>query len=1139
MPYVPLHLHSEYSLLDGAIKLPELVKRARELGLPALALTDHGNLHGAIEFHDLCVKEGIQPILGCEFYVAPGSRLEKQSRHGLHEAGFHLILLARNEEGWKNLMTLSSIGYLQGFYYKPRIDKQVLALHSAGLTCLSGCLSGEIASQVLRGELPLARQTALDFEAMFGKGNFFLEIQDHGLPEQAKVNAELAVLSRETGIPMVATPDCHYLNKDDAQAHDVLLCVQTATTVDDPKRMRFATDEFYLKSEAQMREIFAWAPQAVDNSWLIAEACKFRLPKTKLRLPAFPLPPGTDENAYLEGLCRKGLPKISPAREVEAETRLMTELGVIAKLGYAGYFLIVADFVQASRNMGVRVGPGRGSAGGSLVAYLLGITAIDPLEKGLLFERFLNPERVSPPDIDVDFADTGRERVIQYVVDKYGREQVAQIVAFGRMAARAVVRDVGRALDYSYAEVDHLAKLVPGGPDISLAESIRDVPELRQAAAEPRAGRLLQLAGRLEGLARHASTHAAGVVIGDEPLINLVPLAMASGEGGVLTQFDMGGLERLGLVKMDFLGLRTLSVLDECLALIKATGEPEPDLDRIPDGDAEAFALLAKGEALGVFQLESWGMRDLLKRFKPRSLEDLDQLIALFRPGPMRMIDEYLQRRAGTVPVRYPLPELEPILKATYGVIVYQEQVMRVAMQVAGISAADADLMRRAMGKKDPELLEKQREGFLDGAVKRGVARDKADELFDLLARFAEYGFNKAHSAAYAVLAYQTAWLKAKYPAAFLAAVLSNEMGNTDKVVAVLAEARRAGVAILPPDINRSQARFSLEGNGIRFGLAAIKHVGEAAIGQVEKARAGGGLFKNQDDLLARVEGNLLNAKALEALIKAGALDCLQASGARGRAHLLAHVPLSLERATRLRNERELGQGDLFGGMDASASESLTPDAAPAGILAWEELEQWAFEKEVLGFYVSGHPLSRWEAVLKAFRCQSLARLDAGRDSQALWVGGIVLGVKHQVTKRQESMARLTLEDFEGLAEVLVWPRVMEAARALVRKDALLLVRGRLDLSGDEAKISAEEILPLEQALARAKALHVRLDPQKPAQAQALHHWATQFSGRQGLVLHVQEQGHEVLQKAGLGLGLSPPALESLAELGLDAWLEA
>ena len=1139
MPYVPLHLHSEYSLLDGAIKLPELVKRARELGLPAVALTDHGNLHGAVEFHDLCVKEGVQPILGCEVYVAPGSRLEKQSRHGLNEAGYHLILLARNEEGWKNLMTLSSIGYLQGFYYKPRIDKQVLAQHSAGLTCLSGCLSGEIASQIIRGEVPLARQTSLEFEAMFGKGNFYLEIQDHGIPDQARVNAELAVISRETGIPMVATPDCHYLHKEDATAHDVLLCVQTASTVDDPKRMRFTGEEFYLKSEAQMRELFKWAPEAVDNSWLIAEACKFRLPKTKLRLPAFPLPLGTDENAYLEGLCRKALPKIAPARAVEAEARLVTELGVIAKLGYPGYFLIVADFVQAAKDMGVRVGPGRGSAGGSLVAYLLGITAIDPLEKGLLFERFLNPERISPPDIDVDFADTGREKVIQYVVEKYGREQVSQIVAFGRMAARAVVRDVGRALDYSYNEVDLLAKMVPGGPDVSLAQSIKDVPELAQAAKDPRAGRLLSLAGRLEGLARHASTHAAGVVIGDEPLINLVPLAQASGEGGVLTQFDMAGLERIGLVKMDFLGLRTLSVLDECLSLLRAEGVALPDLDHLPDGDPEVFAMLGRGEALGVFQLESWGMRDLLKRFKPKSLEDLDQLIALFRPGPMRMIDEYLQRRAGTLPVRYPLPELEAILKPTYGIIVYQEQVMRVAMQVAGISAAGADLMRRAMGKKDPELLEKQRGGFVSGAGARGVDREKADELFDLLARFAEYGFNKAHSAAYAVLAYQTAWLKAKYPAAFIAAVLSNEMGNTDKVVAVLAEARRAGVNILPPDINHGRARFTLEdgGKAVRFGLAAVKQVGESAIQQVEKARAQGGPFTSQDDLLARVEGNLLNAKAVEALIKAGALDGLHAQGANGRADLLAHLPISLERASRVRSERELGQGDLFGSGDAPGD--AAPVQAGSQVLSWEELEQWAYEKEVLGFYVSGHPLSRWEAVLKAFRCQSLATLDQGRDSQAVWVGGIVLGVKHSVTKRQEAMARLTLEDFEGIAEVLIWPRVLEVARPLVRKDALLLVRGRLDLSGDDAKVSAEEILSLEQGLARAKALHVKLDPLKPAQAQSLHQWALQFTGKQSLWLHMNEPGRDVVQKAGFGLALTPASLESLAELSLETWVEA
>jgi DNA polymerase-3 subunit alpha len=1137
MTYVPLHVHSEYSLLDGAIRLPDLARRARELGLPAVALTDHGNLHGAVEFHDACVKEGVQPILGCEVYMAPGSRLEKQSRHGLYEGGYHLVLLAKDEQGWQNLMKLSSIGWLQGFYYKPRIDKQVLAQHAAGLIGLSGCLSGEIASLILRNELPVARQTALEFEGIFGKGNFYLEMQDHGIPEQAKVNAELAVISRETGIPLVATPDCHYLNKDDAQAHEVLLCVQTATNIDDPKRMRFSTDEFYLKSEAEMRALFHWAPQAIDNTWTIAEACKFRLPKAKLRLPSFPLPPGEEENSHMAGLCEAALGKLKPARLEEGRVRLAYELSVIAKLGYAGYFLIVADFVRAAHRLGVRVGPGRGSAGGSLVAYLLGITAIDPLEKGLLFERFLNPERISPPDIDIDFADTGRERVIQYVVEKYGREKVAQIVAFGRMAARAVVRDIGRALNYSYTEVDHLAKLVPGGPDVSLAQSLKDVPELRDAAAEPRAGRLLQLAIRLEGQARHASTHAAGVVIGTDPLIDMVPLATGTQEGGVVTQFDMLSLERLGLVKMDFLGLRTLSVLDDCLALVKQSGGEAADLDQLPDGDPTVFDMLGCGESLGVFQLESWGMRDLLKRFKPRNLEDLDQLIALFRPGPMRMIDEYLQRRAGQAPVRYPLPQLEPILKPTYGVIVYQEQVMRIAMQVSGMSAAGADLLRRAMGKKDPELLETQRKGFVAGAVEKGVDREKADELFDLLARFAEYGFNKAHSAAYAVLAYQTGWLKAKHPAAFLAALLSNEMGNTDKVVAAMSDARRAGVPLLPPDVNHSRARFTLEGPAIRFGLAAVKQVGVAAVEQLEKARTEGGPFKNLDDLLERVEGNLLNLKAVESLIKAGALDSLSPGGANDRAGLLARLPMSLERAGRVRAERDSGQGNLFGAMDAApaaAAEAEPAFKAPA----WEELEKLANEKEVLGFYVSGHPLSRWQGVLEAFRCTPLNRLDGGRDGQPLWVGGIVLGAKHQVTKRQEAMARLTLEDFEGIAEVLVWPRVLEQCRPLAHKDALLLVRGRLDLSGDEAKISAEEILPLEQGLARAKALHVRLDFGKAGSAEALHRWAQGAPGKQALWLHVKETGKDVVQKAGAGVGLSLQAWELLQGLGLEAWVE-
>jgi len=1138
--YVPLHVHSEYSLLDGAIRLDALAKRARELNFPALALTDHGNLHGAVEFHDACQHQGVKPILGCEVYVAPGSRFDRQSRHGLPDAGYHLILLARDEEGWRNLVRLSSLAHLEGFYYKPRVDKELLAQYAKGLTCLSGCLSGELAGQLLKGEEPLARQTVAQFQSIFGKDHYYLEVQDHGLPEQARVNAGLAQLSREMGAGLVATPDCHYLHRSDAAAHEVLLCIQTATNINDPKHMRFSTEEFYLKSEAEMRQLFAWAPQAVDNSVAIAAACSFQFEKHSLRLPKFDLPAGvTDPLKHLRGLCLAALPAKYPADAPEVRARLEHELGVIGMLGYAGYFLIVGDFVAAAKRLNVRVGPGRGSAGGSLVAYLLGITAMEPLSRGLLFERFLNPERISPPDIDVDFADNGREKVIAYVVQKYGRERVAQIMAFGRMAARAAVRDVGRALDYSYNEVDTLAKMVPAEPDMTLTRALEQSPELRAAAAEPRAARLLDTARSLEGLARHASTHAAGVVIGQGPLIDEVPLALATGhDGGVVTQYDMASLERVGLVKMDFLGLRTLSVLDEACRLISAAGGSVPDLDTLPDGDEATFAMLAKGDSHGVFQLESWGMRDLLKRFKPRNVEDLDQLIALFRPGPMRMIDEYLKRRDGTVPVTYDLPQLKPILEKTSGVIVYQEQVMRIAMDVAGFSAGGADLLRRAMGKKDPELLEKQRVAFVKGAGQRGVGTAAADKLFDLLARFAEYGFNKAHSAAYALLAYQTGWLKARHPAAFLAALLSSEMGNPDRVQAAMAEARRSGVQLLGPDVNHSQTRFSLEAGQLRFGLAAVRHVGEGAMDALVAAR-GAKPFASLDDLLERCDNSLLNLKAMEYLVKAGALDSL-ALGGSGRAGLLAHLPMSADRATRRRAELESGQGSLFPSrpgeeMPGTSGQALPPSGS---VPAWDELQRLAFEKEALGFYLSGHPLDRWQAVLKAFRCRPLTGLEGGRDGAALRCGGVVLGVKQQVTKRGESMARITLEDLEGVAELIVWPKVMEASRSLVCKDALLLVKGRLDLSGDEARISVEELLPLEEAVQRSLGLHVRLGGSRPKAAEKLLAWAKARPGRTPLWLHVSGGGDEVVQKAGLGVALTNAGLEELDELGKDAWVD-
>ncbi len=1149
MAYVPLHVHSEYSLLDGANRLPDLVKRARALGMSALALTDHGNLHGAIEFAHQCQREGMKALLGCELYVAPGSRFERSSRHGLSDAAFHLILIAKDVEGWQNLMALSSKGYLEGFYYRPRVDKELLAKHSKGLICLSGCLSGEVATLLDRNELPLAQQVVAEYQDIFGKENYYLECQDHGLEAQKRVNAALKILSAESGAPLVATPDCHYLRREDAPAHDVLLCVQTAAKVDDPKRMRFDGEEFYLKSEAEMRALFAWAPEAIDNTVRIADACHLDLGlgKPRLRLPAFTPPPESgakDEITYLRMLCAQAMPRLYPKADAESAARLEYELGVIDTLGYAGYFLVVRDIIHAARQRGVRVGPGRGSAAGSLVSYVLGITALDPIEHGLLFERFLNPERVSPPDIDIDFADNGRQKVLDYVVERYGRDHVAQVVAFGTLGARAAVRDVGRALDYSYGEVDTLAKLIPASPDMTLGKALAEAPELAAAAAEPRAARLLDIARSLEGLSRHASTHAAGVVISPQPLIEVCPLGSARNEdgGGVVTQWPMESLERVGLVKIDLLGLRTLSVVQGAVDLLSAQGVVLPDLDQLPDGDELVFGMLSKGDSHGVFQLESSGMRDLLRRFKPRRRADLDALIALFRPGPMAMIDDYLKRKDGLEQARYSLPMLEPILKETFGVIVYQEQVMRVAMEVAGFSAAQADLLRRAMGKKDLDLLERQRQVFLDGSKKRGVDPSKAEEVFDLLARFAQYGFNRAHSAAYASLAYQTAWLKAHYPGPFLAALLSTELGSQERVMAGMAEARRLGLKVLPPDVGSGDASFSMDGPAVRFGLAAVKHVGFGAIESLVAERERGGAFKNLDDLLGRVDSRLLNGRAIESLIKAGALDSLvgQGLGAQGRASLLARLPLAQEVAGRQQEERATGQTNLFGGMDEAG-----PDLASAPVdtvLAWTESERLAYEKEVLGFFLSGHPLDPALPWLRAYRAQGLGTLAALKDRQLVTVGGVILSVKHQMTKRGEPMARITLEDMDGVVEAILWPQVLERCRETVRPDALVLAIARLDLGDDQVRLSIEELWDARALAGIAKSLRVRLDASDSKRLESLAELLGKHPGKVPLILRLHGPHTDVTQKGDkLATAISLELMRALDELvGTENWrLEA
>jgi DNA polymerase-3 subunit alpha len=1158
MAFAPLHLHSEYSLLDGAIRFEPLVRRAKELGLPALALTDHGNLHGAVEFWHACRKGGIHPVLGCELYVAPGSRFERAG-HGLQDHAHHLVVLARDLTGYKNLLKLSTLGFLQGFYYKPRVDREALKAHSQGLIALSGCLQGEIPSAIRKSALPAARQAALEHLAIFGEGNFFLELQDHGLAEQQEVNRALAELARDTGIPTLATNDSHYLERADAEAHDALLCVQTAASMDDPKRLRFPGSEFYLKGEEEMRRVFAWDPGAVARTAELALSCQWELPGGRLMMPGFTppesfTPPAGAEPlaAYLESLCQQGLLRRypEPGPRAKAAPRLEHELKVITQAGFAGYFLIVQDFVAEARRMGVRVGPGRGSAAGSLVSYLLGITALDPLAHGLLFERFLNPERLSPPDIDVDLADTGRDQVIAYVMDRYGRENVAQIATFNTLGARAALRDVGRVLGVPVAEVEALLKAMPEDPGAGLAEARESSRELQALLSrDARLERLWGLAQRLEGLCRNTSVHAAGIVICPEPLVEHVPLGLARGlkgeaEGGeaamaTVTQYPMESLEKLGLIKMDLLGLRTLSVIDRCLALLK---DP-PDLDRLPDGDSATYAMLGRGEAHGVFQLESSGMRDLLKRFKPKSLSDLTALGALYRPGAMAGIDEFLRRRGGGGEAKAPLPAMDAILAETHGIIVYQEQVMQIAVAVGGLSLAQADLLRRAMSKKDPAAMERQREAFLKGAAARRLDAAKAGEVFDLLAKFGGYGFNKSHSAAYALLSYQTAWLKAHHPLEYLCGLLSSELGSPQRLVASMAECRRMGVPVLPPDVNQGGEGFMPDpAGGIRYSLAAVKHVGLGLAQAVLKARAAAGPFISLDDLLDRMDCRNASPRALESMAKAGALDSLLPglAPALARPRLLARLPQALEAAARRARERESGQASLFGAEPLAGLVAAGEGPQPP---AWHESALLGFEKEALGSYVSGHPLAPFEQELKALRPRSLARLDGLRDGEPVLVAGLVLGLKHLTTKRKEPMARAMLEDLEGMGEVILWPSVLAKAGGRVAKDALVVVKGRADLSGDSAKVSAEEVCQLEEAFDRlASAVHLRLDghgAEGGGRLAQLRDLARAHPGKVEVYLHMDSGGREVVQKLGPAwrVRLEPALVLALRGLCEDWWV--
>ena len=1074
--FIHLHVHSQYSLLDGAIRFEEMFELAKKYRMNAVALTDHGNMFGAIEFYQKAIQHGIKPIVGCEIYVAPGSRFEKKSGPG--EGAYHLTLLAMNRTGYFNLLKLVSLAHLEGFYYKPRVDKELLSHYHEGLVSLSGCMKGEVAVLAGRGEMKQALQAAEEYERIFDRDRFFIEVQHNGVENQELLNERLLEIAHQRSLRMVATNDCHYLHREHAPAHEALLCIQTGKTLGESDRMRFASDEFYFKSPEEMRDLFKEHPETLVHTVEIAERCNLELKFEEKHIPRISVPPGETLSSNLDRLSREGLERrLSSHREREDFnewsapywTRLEEELNIIKSMGYAGYFLIVADFIHFAKGRGIPVGPGRGSAAGSLVAYSLNITDLDPIEYDLLFERFLNPGRKSSmPDVDVDFCMEGRDDVIHYVMEKYGKENVAQIITFGKMQARAVIRDVGRVMEIPYAEVDRIAKLIPSTLNITLDQSLDQEPRLRELIKkDARIESLFRIAKTLEGLARHASTHAAGVVIANKPLMEYLPLYRGQ-DGEVMTQYSMKDVEKIGLVKFDFLGLKTLTVVNNTIQLVEKERGVKIDLSQIPLNDPKAFALLGSGDTLGIFQLESSGMRDLLTKLRPESFKEIIALVALYRPGPLGsgMVEEFIKRKHGKESIRYETQELEDILEDTYGVIVYQEQVMRIASTLANFSLEDADILRRAMSKKDPREMEMQKERFLEGTRKNRIPRGKAEKIFDLMAKFAEYGFNKSHSAAYALLAYETAYLKAHHAIEFMAASLTSEVQNPDKIVKYIAECRELGIEILPPDINESYRNFTVVSSQIRFGLAAVKNVGDAAIDVILTERDAGGKFPSLHDFCNRMDLRKVNRRVIESLIKCGAFDFSKVH----RSQMLTFLDDLLERSQSAQRKREEAQLSMW--MSSERREEVHyPD-----IDEFPESQLITFEKETIGFYITRHPLTQFQEVIRRHTSDDTSTLMARKNGGDIKICGLVSELKEIVTKKGDRMAFLTLEDTKGFVEVILFPEVFKAALPYVRGSEPILVRGTLDPSDEHVKIKATEVQPLSEVAPLSwKTLHLKI----------------------------------------------------------------
>ncbi len=1126
--FVHLHVHSEYSMLDGMCRFPELVEVCSTMGMPAVAVTDHGGMFGAIPFYNEAKKSGVKPIIGCEFYVAKTHRTARDARSA-QDAGYHLILLAQDEIGYRNLMALSSIGYLEGFYYKPRVDKESLEKHRDGLIALSACLKGEVPNKILTNDHNGARAAAGEYTDIFGANGFFIELQDHGIREQSVVNAELVSLARELDLGLVATNDVHFLKRDDHYAHDILLCIQTGKTLSDKSRMRFDNDNFYLKSPEEMYDLFGEIPESLSNTVAIAERCNLDFGFGDYQLPTIEPPAGLSNAQYLRKLSENGLRERYGDPSEEHIKQLNHELGVIENMGFVDYFLIVWDLVNFARKEKIQIGPGRGSGASSIVAFSLGITGVDPIKHKLVFERFLNPERISMPDFDLDFGDRRRDEIFRYIIERYGADNVAQIITFGTLGARQAVKDVGRVLQVPFGEVDQLSKRID--PMKSLEENLEENGAVKEYYGSGEKARgLLDTALRLEGLTRHASVHAAGVVVTPETITKYVPLYRGKSDEQV-TQYDMGIVEDIGLLKIDVLGLKTLTIIDDCVKAVKRRHGIEIDFDNIDEDDPATYQMISRAETDGVFQLESDGMKDLCRRIKPDNFKEMVPILALFRPGPMGAKEAYINRKLGKEEAKAFHPALDDILDDSYGVLLYQEHVLRLAAEIAGYSLGDADILRRAMGKKKKKEMEQERVRFLDGARERGLSEKDATAIFEAVEPFAAYGFNKAHTTAYAVLSFQTAYLKANYPVEFMAALLTAEQGDTDKLVQYVKIARSMGLEILAPDINESWVKFwAITDNSIRIGMGAIKGMGNAAIGEIIGVRNKGGEFVSISDFCGRVELRSVNRGSIEALIKAGAFDCF----GNGRQPLYVSLDDMIEAGKKAFRDRQIGQENLLSGFDDTEVESF--DTPSGNTDEWPYLEFLSYEKEALGFSLSGHPLDKYKDDIEKFCDASVLDVLTGKKTGKVTIAGIITRLRTITDRRGREMCFLSIEDDSGEVEVIVFADAYAASEFILFMDKPILVRGKAENKDDNPKILANQILSLDEIeLSLAKECHitVKVDGEYQEYLSEIKRIADRYVGKCPLFIHIRKNGKETMIRTSPDFGITPskPFLNAIDRL--------